>query len=79
MYQANQRADELVEYYARELPRAGFALATGKQRFISAYDSAVNIIATMPITYASATIPPEPVKTLPKMPNGAIGTMKIRP
>lgn len=38
MYQANQRADDLVEFYARELPRAGFSLATGKQRFISAFD-----------------------------------------
>jgi hypothetical protein len=41
MYQSStQRADELVEFYARELPRAGFELATGKKRFISAFDGA---------------------------------------
>lgn len=39
----------------------------------------MNAIPTMPMTYASATIPPEAWTTLPKMPNGAIGTMKMSP
>jgi hypothetical protein len=39
----------------------------------------VNIIAIMPTAYASTTMPPEPWKTLPAMPKGAIGTMETRP
>jgi hypothetical protein len=33
----------------------------------------------MPIAYANAIIPPDAFNTLPKMPNGAIGTIKINP
>jgi hypothetical protein len=46
---------------------------------ICAYEIAVNTMPTAPIAYASATMPPDALKTLPKIPNGAIGTMKIRP
>jgi hypothetical protein len=40
MYQSKQRADELVDFYWRELPQAGFQFATGKKRFLSAHDGA---------------------------------------
>jgi hypothetical protein len=39
----------------------------------------VNSIATAPIRYASATIPADAWKTLPKIPIGAITTMNTKP
>ena len=51
----------------------------GNARDICAYDSAVNAMATPPTMYARATMPPAVEYTLPKMPKGAIGTMKISP
>ena len=40
---------------------------------------AVNTIATTPIRYVSGTIPFDALNTMPKMANGAIGTMNTSP
>ena len=39
----------------------------------------MNTIATRPITYVSGTMPFDALNTMPKIANGAIGTMNTRP